>query len=583
MPHHSASESEDESNTTADSDSSVPVEPGMWKAIEILAERGNRYKVNWVGDDPATGNPWPPSWVNKEDCTHALVEGWERKKAAKKRKRRPDSKTVRARPASTRRSKRLTATRSISVASAENGGRSLTKVATSTSGVSRLLDSSHGSPTGSIDDGPPRKKTKIIVEVVIPVRKRDGISHSQASSVHRESVAPDSPQHGPSDIEGGESPQHESMVPETQLHDESIISRPTTPERPNQDPPRVLRSGSSVISRMKRRTGGSANDRASSDAMLPALSLEGSQQSTGGPPPTIFEDYPLTTSTQQADFDSQSLEQSVALTQNKELMQELQEARARLQELEQTLSAKSVENIQLQTENEDLSAALGAANSTVEECRRLNNLLEDEIEVLKQAHVSAQLEWEKRVQEQDATISGLRVAKQEADLDRDLFKDNYGHASSFASEMQGKKEELEAELTIVKGQLSSGLPMLKGMYEERIKRLEEEVEKWRTLCHVLTEKDERTNDDMRRRAAEEPELREEIRRLKLELTELRAAKLTSVPLADESTPELEPDAYYVCQFVDVPRASMCHATFESPKDVEYHALREHYQELLGLI
>ncbi|KAH9937261.1 uncharacterized protein B0H18DRAFT_192191 [Fomitopsis serialis] len=391
----------------------------------------------------------------------------------------------------------------------------------------------------------------------------------------------ESPQHGPSDIEVGELPQHESMVPETQSHDESIISRPTTPERPDLEPPRVLRSGSSVISRMKRRIGGSANDRASSDAMLPALSWEGSQQSAGDPPMTIFEDYPLTTSTQQADFDSQSL--SVALTQNKELMQELQEARARLQELEQTLSAKSVENIQLQTENEDLSAALGAANSTVEECRRVNSLLEDEIEVLKQAHFSAQLEWEKRVQEQDATISSLRAAKQEADLDRDLFKDNYGHASSFASEMQGKKEELEAELTTVKSQLSSGLPMLKGMYEERIKRLEEEVEKWRTLCHILTEKDERTDDDMRRRAAEEPELREEIRRLKLELTELRAAKLTSVPLADESTPELEPDTYYVCQFVDVPRASMCHATFESPKDVEDHAFREHYQELLGLI
>ncbi|KAH9937262.1 uncharacterized protein B0H18DRAFT_192276 [Fomitopsis serialis] len=90
MPPHSASE--DASNTSTDSDSSLSDDPDMWKAIEILAERGNRYKVNWVGDDPATGKPWPPSWVNKEDCTRGLVRGWERKKATKKRKRRPDSK-----------------------------------------------------------------------------------------------------------------------------------------------------------------------------------------------------------------------------------------------------------------------------------------------------------------------------------------------------------------------------------------------------------------------------------------------------------------------------------------------------------
>lgn len=40
------------------------LEEGAWCEIkEIVAERGNRYKVVWAGEDPATGQPWKPEWV----------------------------------------------------------------------------------------------------------------------------------------------------------------------------------------------------------------------------------------------------------------------------------------------------------------------------------------------------------------------------------------------------------------------------------------------------------------------------------------------------------------------------------------
>lgn len=54
----------------------------LWAVQEITAERGNKYKVKWVGVDPDTGKPWAQSWVAKHDCTNDLVIQW---KARKKR------------------------------------------------------------------------------------------------------------------------------------------------------------------------------------------------------------------------------------------------------------------------------------------------------------------------------------------------------------------------------------------------------------------------------------------------------------------------------------------------------------------
>ena len=42
--------------------------------------RKNQYKVVWAGIDPSTGKPWNPSWVEKDNCTSALVRSWKRKK-----------------------------------------------------------------------------------------------------------------------------------------------------------------------------------------------------------------------------------------------------------------------------------------------------------------------------------------------------------------------------------------------------------------------------------------------------------------------------------------------------------------------
>ena len=254
-------------------------------------------------------------------------------------------------------------------------------------------------------------------------------------------------------------------------------------------------------------------------------------------------------------------------------MQALEEAHARCQSLEQSLSTKNIENIQLQTENEDLAAALEAANNRNNEYSHLHTeassrctLVEAELISARSAHDNERQDWERRLQEHQDLVSRLQATKQDVEKDRDMFREYYGKASAHVSEMRAKEGALEEELSVAKSQLSEGLALLRGMYEERVKRTQAEVEKWKSLCKILTEKDELTTDDVRRRAAEAPELREEVERLRLEVAELRAAKpVPALSLPQELTPESGEDVVYICQYVDVPNACVCNATFNSPE------------------
>lgn len=258
-------------------------------------------------------------------------------------------------------------------------------------------------------------------------------------------------------------------------------------------------------------------------------------------------------------------------SQNTELVQALEEAHTQIQTLQQTLSTKNIENIQLQTENEDLSAAFDAANGKADEYCRLYTeastrctLLEEELDAVRRSCDNERREWQQRAKEHQEVISRLQASKQDAEKDRDMFREYYEKASSHVSEMKAKDSTLEEELSVAKSQLSDGLSLLKGMYEERIKHTQAEAERWKSLCKILTEKDERTSDEVRRRAAEAPELRTEVERLKLEVAELQAARPASVPLSHhEPTPPPEADTFYICQYVDVPNACICNEPFES--------------------
>lgn len=114
----------------------------------------------------------------------------------------------------------------------------------------------------------------------------------------------------------------------------------------------------------------------------------------------------------------------------------------------------------------------------------------------------------------------MQKRRAEAEKDRDLFRDLYSKASLHASEVSKENNELTDRASLAETQARDGLAMIKATYEERIRLLEQEVERWKGQVHVLTERDKRMDDELRRRAALEPELRTENIRLKEQLDSL---------------------------------------------------------------
>ncbi|KAA1102203.1 hypothetical protein PGT21_036778 [Puccinia graminis f. sp. tritici] len=51
----------------------------LWEAIEILEEKGGKYYIKWAGIDPATQEPWEPTWEPKSMANAALVADWRSK------------------------------------------------------------------------------------------------------------------------------------------------------------------------------------------------------------------------------------------------------------------------------------------------------------------------------------------------------------------------------------------------------------------------------------------------------------------------------------------------------------------------
>ncbi|KAM5530329.1 hypothetical protein V8D89_016000, partial [Ganoderma adspersum] len=133
---------------------------------------------------------------------------------------------------------------------------------------------------------------------------------------------------------------------------------------------------------------------------------------------------------------------------------------------------------------------------------------------------TTQEQWEQNLAQLRSINEGLQKRREEAEKDRDLFRDLYSKASLHASEVSKENNELTERASLAETQARDGLAMIKATYEERIRLLEQEVDRWKGQVHVLTERDKRMDDELRRRAALEPELRTENIRLKEQLDSL---------------------------------------------------------------
>ncbi|KAG1813614.1 uncharacterized protein BJ212DRAFT_401711 [Suillus subaureus] len=122
----------------------------------------------------------------------------------------------------------------------------------------------------------------------------------------------------------------------------------------------------------------------------------------------------------------------------------------------------------------------------------------------------------------NSSLDALTRSKSLAEKDRDFFRDQYTQASGFVSATRTENIELEQKAKVAEGQARDGVALIKHMFESQIKALKEDVDRWRGVSALLQEKDRRTDDLIRRRAAEHPELAERCRQLERQVDSLRA-------------------------------------------------------------
>lgn len=157
------------------------------------------------------------------------------------------------------------------------------------------------------------------------------------------------------------------------------------------------------------------------------------------------------------------------------------------------LHVKSEENAKL-TEQRNASAALADALST--------KLTEEQ-----SRHVEGKAVWDSERAELLASLDTLKRAKASAETDRDFFREQYAQASGFVSSVRAENIELEKRTTIAEGKTKHGVAMIRAMFGERVKSLEEEVTKSQRKAELYRKQQQKTDDEIRRKAAEYPEMR----------------------------------------------------------------------------
>ncbi|KAF7377448.1 hypothetical protein MSAN_00166500 [Mycena sanguinolenta] len=156
-----------------------------------------------------------------------------------------------------------------------------------------------------------------------------------------------------------------------------------------------------------------------------------------------------------------------------------------------TLEAQSgaVMAMATSTDNSDLAERLRAA---------------EELLAAERASTAAALQSKADAEaERDAARRELAAAEH----DRDVFQECYQRASQFTDETGKANRELEKRVKIAEEQTKEGVSLLRATFELREETLKSEIRDWRNQAVFLREQAVRTNDDdLRKRAAEHPEL-----------------------------------------------------------------------------
>jgi chromosome segregation ATPase len=190
-----------------------------------------------------------------------------------------------------------------------------------------------------------------------------------------------------------------------------------------------------------------------------------------------------------------------------------------IESLEQSVAREQAKAEDYVVKIRQLESRLAQASSAV--TKELELELEHQLAEARREISDARLAWEADRAGLESTIACLESAKASADKDTAFFREQYANASAHVTHVQSANEELEERTMIAEGRVRENVGILKGLYEERLARLEGEANRWRALCQVLRLKDERTTDFVRSEAAEAVELRGKLRKVRIEADELQ--------------------------------------------------------------
>lgn len=181
--------------------------------------------------------------------------------------------------------------------------------------------------------------------------------------------------------------------------------------------------------------------------------------------------------------------------------------------LEAALSAERQQRAQLDSNNRQLQDALASAQerSSQSEAALAAAVIQLDEE---------KLAWNTTRTLLEAQVDSLTQSKERAETDSNFFREQYAQASGFVGSIRSENAELEKRALVAEGQAKDGVAMIRATYEGKVKGLQGEIAQWKGLASLLQEKDRRTGDDIRKKAAQEPELRAQVADLVDELERL---------------------------------------------------------------
>ena len=179
--------------------------------------------------------------------------------------------------------------------------------------------------------------------------------------------------------------------------------------------------------------------------------------------------------------------------------------------------------------------------------------------------------------ERDQLDEDNRYAMNEVESWKEQYRNEFIRSQELRQDAKDAKAEtnrVQGENMILASQTKEAVRLITLEYKAVVEKLKKELAKAVSLYKVLQSKDEKTGDDLRRRAASATNLQEEVRRLHGELiSELaekaaRAAKLengkSSFLLTKGLSAKLLTLERYTCQFQPIDN-SRCDQDFDSPQ------------------